>query len=228
MQLDRLESLLNAQAEVHNLCMAKPYIAPNYTPLPEADFSSENQSLRSGISPDTTHIAQRIHGAESFQFKGPFTSNSTKSKFGLNTAGSSYASNVSVHRAPRGDDVPPCSDVLSMAYSEMGIEAMLKWPLFERRLSGLPISTAATLVELLGQVNTVESSSTDASRKRRVTDEMDLDGETVRHLIENFLVNNNLKNPILDPSLLRKYGQEIVDFGLEWDGKSCLLVRHTL
>lgn len=225
MQLDRLESLLNSQAEAHSLCMAKPYIAPDYNPLPEADYSPENQSLHSGISPDTSHIDHRIHGAESFQFKSDFSSSSTRPQFDLNIADFRHASNANGHRTPRGDDVPPCSDVLSMAYSEMGIEAMLKWPVFERCLLQLPISTAATVFELLGQVNTVESSSTDTSRKRRETDGIDLDSETVRPLIENFLVNNNLKNPILDPSLLRKYGQEIVDFGLEWDGKSCLLVR---
>ena len=124
----------------------------------------------------------------------------------------------------RGGDVPPSSDVLSKAYSEMGIEAMLKWPVFAGRLSRLEVSTSETLVELLGQVSTIELSSTDSSRTGRDTDGMDLDGETVRHLIENFLVNNNLKNPILDPMQLRKYGQDIVESGWQWDGKSCLLV----
>lgn len=196
--------------------------------MTKADLSSGNQSLSNAISPHATHVVEGIHNEESFQYRHAFTAESPRSRFGLDVNNFDQLSGANIHRTRRGDDVPPCSDVLSKASSEMGIEAMLKWPVFERRLSELGIPTAETLVELLGQVSTVEFSSGGSLSKGRETDAVNLDSEKVRHLIENFLVNNNLKNPILDPALLRKYGQEVVDYGLQWDGKTCLLVRENL
>jgi hypothetical protein len=180
------------------------------------------------MSPNVTHNIEGGHESElSFQ-KRPFFADVLQWPLDTNTTRIGPAPNANVHRMRSGDDIPPSSQVLSKAYSEMGIEAMLKWPVIERRLKTLGISSGETLVELLGDAESVERLSSHSPGKGREEELHPPDAETVRYLIENFLVNNNLKNPILDPAQLRMYGQEVVDSGWRWDGRSCLLVRHTL
>ena len=126
----------------------------------------------------------------------------------------------------RGTDTPPSSATLLKASSEMSIEAMLRWPIFEQRLGNL---SSISLVEDLGKVSAADSFTNDGTRERAAYEVLNLERNTVSRLIENFLVNNLPSNPILDPVSLRRDGQEVVDSGLRWDGKTCLIVsarRH--
>ncbi|KAL4734906.1 hypothetical protein BDV11DRAFT_174315 [Aspergillus similis] len=47
--------------------------------------------------------------------------------------------------------------------------------------------------------------------------------EDVPSLIERFLENVHTKNPILDPSELRKLSRSLGENGFQWDGPSCLI-----
>lgn len=108
----------------------------------------------------------------------------------------------------------------------MGIEAMLRWPVFERHLAELGIPSNKSLIKLLGQASSNMATLEIDSRSSRLDTEvaMSLNAEVVRQLVENFLVNNNLKNPVIDPTSLRSDAQEFLESGLQWDGKSCLIV----
>lgn len=227
-QLDHIEGLLKAQAENHqSLSMFAASLQSRYNQMPGADLSSEKPC--DVVSSDMTKIAQGMDYELPFQYSRTFHSNSPQSGFNSNPNIFRRTSNANDHLTGRGDDIPPSSKVLTKAYSEMGIEAMLEWPIFQRSLSRLGAATNETLVEMLGQINVIESASNDSSRIGKDGDDiLSLDSDKVQHLIENFLVNNNLKNPVLEPSLLRKYGQEVLETGLQWDGKSCLLVRVPL
>lgn len=222
-QLDHLEGLLKTQAELHHtLCVSKPDIYPDYG-------SQRRHSLHNNLSPNVTHNIEGSHESESSFQKRPYFSDVLQwpPDADINRVG--HAPNANVHRMRSGDDIPPSSQVLSKAYSEMGIEAMLKWPVFERRLKKLGIPSEETLVELLGNAQSSLGRLSSHSAGNLPEEELQPpDGETVRYLIENFLVNNNLKNPILDPTQLRRYGQDIVDSGWRWNGRSCLLVCHTV
>lgn len=48
--------------------------------------------------------------------------------------------------------------------------------------------------------------------------------EDVPHLVETFLLNVHVKNPIFDPEYLRKMARNVVENGFDWKASSCLLV----
>lgn len=48
--------------------------------------------------------------------------------------------------------------------------------------------------------------------------------EDVPQLIDTFLVNVHVKNPIFDPEYLRKMARSVVDDGFDWKAPSCLVV----
>ncbi|KAJ4298097.1 Zcf27p [Kalmusia sp. IMI 367209] len=49
--------------------------------------------------------------------------------------------------------------------------------------------------------------------------------EDVPQLIEAFLLNVHIKNPIFDPEYLRKMAKSVVDHGFNWEASSCLVVK---
>ncbi len=50
------------------------------------------------------------------------------------------------------------------------------------------------------------------------------DGAVVHELVESFLVNVHIKNPILNPSELRTRAGDLIENGLSWDAKTCQVV----
>ena len=49
--------------------------------------------------------------------------------------------------------------------------------------------------------------------------------EDVPNLVETFLLNVHVKNPIFDPEYLRKMARTVVEDGFNWKASSCLVVR---
>ncbi|OKP12151.1 hypothetical protein PENSUB_2311 [Penicillium subrubescens] len=115
-------------------------------------------------------------------------------------------------------DVPPGPDVMYRATEEMGIEAMLRWPVCKESLDQLGISTSATLVEMLGQVSTHIAPATLGH------DSQSFKRQTILHLVENFLIHNNVKNPIIDPVELRRDAEELLDSSYRHGGRFCRLL----
>lgn len=52
--------------------------------------------------------------------------------------------------------------------------------------------------------------------------------DDVPHLVEVFLVNVHVKNPIFDPEYLRKMAKGVAEHGFDWKASSCLVVRNSL
>ncbi|KAF2448339.1 hypothetical protein P171DRAFT_353501 [Karstenula rhodostoma CBS 690.94] len=52
----------------------------------------------------------------------------------------------------------------------------------------------------------------------------DLRKEDVPHLVEAFLLNVHVKNPIFDPNYLRSMAKAVVDHGFNWEASSCLVL----
>ncbi|KAF7714749.1 Fungal Zn(2)-Cys(6) binuclear cluster domain-containing protein [Penicillium ucsense] len=115
-------------------------------------------------------------------------------------------------------DIPPGPDVLLRATEEMGIEAMLRWPICSEALHQLGMSPDRTLVELLGQV----SCHIAAAGLR--DDFPGVKRQAVFPLVENFLVNNNVKNPIIDPVELRRDAEDLMDSSYRHGGRFCRLL----
>ncbi len=124
-------------------------------------------------------------------------------------------------------DVPPSSAALLKA-SEMTIESVLQWPILKTRIVDLDLSVSTPLMEVMGRLvsgnaSHLQTENTDARLYTGMIEH--LDTVVVENLIENFLLNNHIVNPVLDPELLRRDGRLCVETGLRWDGKSCLIVR---
>lgn len=120
---------------------------------------------------------------------------------------------------------PPSSFTLMKVSSDLGIEAILQWPVFRDRLSHLSDNT---LMEDLGEPPNPHDWGSPSTVEPTIQDgAVRFDSDTMDRLVENFLVDNFPSNPILDPSSLRRDAHQLAESGLRWDGKSCLVVSPT-
>lgn len=117
--------------------------------------------------------------------------------------------------------VPPSTAVLSHA-SENSLEAVLRWPIFSELLPYLSTEIHTSTTEILANDGPLATVSEDdiANALRNLTI------ESVEHLVDNFLSNNNIKNPVLDGATLRYQVHKFNNSGVQWDSTTCLIVRH--
>ncbi|KAE9363780.1 hypothetical protein N431DRAFT_356437 [Stipitochalara longipes BDJ] len=117
---------------------------------------------------------------------------------------------------PLSDDAPPSAEVLLRA-SEMSIESILKWPIFSEAAPHLVAALATPLIEIVGRPrpNNIGPPSSTLP---------DLSPDTINRLVQNFLNNNHIKNPVLDVNALWADAREFAESGPQWDARSCLLL----
>lgn len=112
-------------------------------------------------------------------------------------------------------------------------EDILKWPVFGEGQHLENIEALFTDPMLANDVTDNQSMTDGESQPlfvgtQKIVDcEPDLLENDITSLVEYFLVQVHTKNPILDPTSLRKMVANIVQFGLQWDGPTCLVVRET-
>jgi hypothetical protein len=118
------------------------------------------------------------------------------------------------------DDAPPSAEVLLRA-SEMSIESILKWPIFPEAAPHLVATLEIPLIEVVDRPrpNNIRQQSSALP---------DLSPDTINCLVQNFLNNNHIKNPVLDVKALWADAREFAESGPQWDARSCLLVGLTI
>jgi hypothetical protein len=114
------------------------------------------------------------------------------------------------------------------------IEETLNWPIlqFDGDInSGLDALMDSSDEEYSSSSDEDDTQSVKASlaakRERRKEEHVKRgldDGVMVPELIESFLRNVHIKNPILDTSILRVYASNMIENGLNWDGETCQVV----
>jgi hypothetical protein len=119
------------------------------------------------------------------------------------------------------EDRPPSSKVL-LQVSEMFADSVLKWPIFSQAAPHLEREMHVPIIEFWAQSDGSQGRA--QSQTGRVATLLNLDSNVVNELVENFLANNHIKNPVLDVESLRADAREIAEIGPQWDEKSCLIV----
>lgn len=114
------------------------------------------------------------------------------------------------------DDAPPSAEVLLRA-SEMSIESMLKWSIFSEAAPHLVAALEIPLIEVVDRPRPNKIGQPSSTLP-------DLSPDTVNRLVQNFLNNNHIKNPVLDVKALWADAREFAESGPQWDARSCLLV----
>lgn len=200
--LEIMKQLSNLETQIKNLSRDVECIRK----LGSTDIKSSTSSVPPYLHPSSTVDSHDMSGA-------------CPSSRGSSTLGEQPGSALNTPV-----DFPPSSAILFKASSEMSIEAILRWPIFAKHLACLGM-IASPLIEVLGQPSCRTTDFVfNSGREAGVV--VDLDATIVTQLIENFLINNHPKNPILDPATLRRDGRLCVETGLGWDGSSCLVVRR--
>jgi hypothetical protein len=120
------------------------------------------------------------------------------------------------------DDMPPSSTVVLQA-SKLFAESVLKWPIFSQAAPHLEAELHVPIMEVWSRPGSNRRQLQDQTRKRGASI-LNLDSEVVNQLVENFLTNNHIKNPVLDVQSLRADAREFAETGPQWDEKSCLIV----
>jgi hypothetical protein len=121
------------------------------------------------------------------------------------------------------EDRPPSSKVLLQA-SEMFADSILRWPIFSQAAPQLERELHVPIIEFWTQSDGNMGHTQSQTSKKGAT-LVNFDSDVVNELIENFLANNHVKNPILDVESLRADAREFAETGPQWDEKSCLIVR---
>lgn len=120
------------------------------------------------------------------------------------------------------EDRPPTSKVLLQA-SEMFSDSVLKWPIFSQAAPQLEKELNTPILEVWTQFESADQTYRPNSANKG-GGFVDLDASMIYELVENFLANNHIKNPIFDTNLLRAYAREVAETGPQWDERSCLIV----
>ncbi|CAK7213458.1 Zcf27p [Sporothrix bragantina] len=124
-------------------------------------------------------------------------------------------------------DMPIGTEAMMFASADMGIESMLRWPLFKRKLDALKISSFVSVVSLMETpVAGTDADTVDGMPIKQLepVDEPGfVDRGKIMELVDNFLVNNNLKNPIVGPAGLRADAEIFAASPLAWTGRNCLM-----
>ena len=130
--------------------------------------------------------------------------------------------------------MPIGTEAIMNASADMGIESMLRWPLFQRKLDALKITSVASVVSLMETPATAtrtyadaEANTVDGMPLQRLQPEDEpgfVDRARILELVDNFLVNNNLKNPIVRPAALRADAELFATSPLAWTARNCLMV----
>lgn len=233
-ELERLEGLIqDQQAQIKQCCCHQPAGHPARRAFD--DDSSSRVSQQSHTAGLTPHYSPEKFPSPLESFATPrqcldvdkcsSVQNVRPSHPGLEF--DQYATRVQTTLA-----VPISSAVLNCATTEMGIEAMLRWPVFRQRLARLGIAADDPLAALLHQPPRRSEPVTAAQRPFGESQDPQYDvadafkRENIQRLVDNFLVNNNPKNPVLDPASLRRDAEDFVGSPWQWDDKSCLMVSR--
>jgi hypothetical protein len=99
----------------------------------------------------------------------------------------------------------------------MSIESILKWSIFSETAPHLIPALETPLIEIVGQPRPKYVGPPSSTLP-------DLSPETINRLVQNFLDNNHIKNPVLDVKELWADAREFAESGPQWDGSSCLIV----
>lgn len=131
-------------------------------------------------------------------------------------------------RVQTDTDMPIGTEAMLNASADMGIEAMLRWPVFKRKLDALKIPSHVSVVSLMETPASGTDTDTMDGMPLKQLDAFDqpdvVDRTRILELVDNFLVNNNLKNPILGPAGLRADAEIFAASPLAWTGRNCLMV----
>lgn len=114
---------------------------------------------------------------------------------------------------------------------------VLDWPIFEgkydrRWIEALIFDPTLPCNDLSLHEPCTSPRVTDDSIRDRFEDPRQASGlgvgvreDDVPHLVETFLVNVHVKNPIFDPEYLRNMAKSVAEHGFDWKPSSCLVVR---
>jgi hypothetical protein len=120
------------------------------------------------------------------------------------------------------DDMPPSAAEIARS-SQIFTESTLKWPIFSQTAPHLNTELHVPIVEVLGRPERSKRQWQHPTTRTAGT-HLNLDSSVVDHLVENFLANNHIKNPVLDVQSLRADAREFAETGAQWDERSCLIV----
>lgn len=106
------------------------------------------------------------------------------------------------------------------------IEETISWPILEFK-GNISVGLDALMDSSDEEGENEEHSPISNTRKgkgrkrlKRIKRSLD-DDVMVPELIESFLKHAHTMNPILEPSVLRKYAASVIEDGLSWDGETC-------
>ena len=103
----------------------------------------------------------------------------------------------------------------------MNFENILSWPVFQHRFED-QLDSKSRLARSEAAISRRFSQPLDS------VSQINLEIETCNQLMESFLQNVHVKNPVLDESIVRRYLHQACANGLAWDAESCLVVSHCL
>lgn len=104
-------------------------------------------------------------------------------------------------------------DAYKVQTSYTSADTVLSWPVFGSRCFQNCLSDELFVAEY----SVLEASET--------VHRTSYHEEEIPDLVDQFLRHVHIKNPILDPKQLRADARKLTEYGVRWDGTSCVVVR---
>ncbi len=118
------------------------------------------------------------------------------------------------------------SESLEFAETSTGkCEDLLEWDIFEGKYHRSETETLIFNPDAIHHSQQGLGSSVEADPDRRSTcGWRGVQEEDILRLIQRFLANVHIKNPILNADDIKRMGKDVMEHGLRWDAPSCLVV----
>jgi hypothetical protein len=115
---------------------------------------------------------------------------------------------------------------LASPFTHTQCEKVLAWPIFQSVVNPNDLAVESFVLECDNSVafeDTMSTTSPETFSDAPVAG-LDIQTDQVLPLCRKFLEHVHPRNPMLDEAQLIRYAKHVAEYGLDWDGPSCLVV----
>jgi hypothetical protein len=117
-----------------------------------------------------------------------------------------------------GDEARLLSKSLKFETSTCNAENILDWSIFAGKYSRQEVESMIFNPEQSSEASITSTQKSVSRADRGINDQDALE------LIDKFLVNVHIKNPIFSVDDVKRMGKQIMEYGFDWDARSCFVV----
>lgn len=125
-----------------------------------------------------------------------------------------------------GDETILLSKSLEFRTSTSTSEHLLRWPIFESQYDSSQTEALIFCPEMGFEQQQTSAPLLNSMRSRPSMSTRGINDQDVPELVDKFISNVHIKNPIFNLDEITSMGKHIGEHGFEWNARSCFVVRQ--